>query len=38
MKTPRPLLTILFLLIASTVFAADAKRPNVVVLLADDQG
>ncbi|MEO6751692.1 MAG: arylsulfatase, partial [Chthoniobacteraceae bacterium] len=32
----RPLL--LLLLAASTAFAADSKRPNVVVLLADDQG
>jgi arylsulfatase A-like enzyme len=32
----RPLLALL--LAVSTIFAADAKRPNVVVLLADDQG
>ncbi len=38
MKMPRPFLAILLLLIASAASAADAKHPNVVVLLADDQG
>ena len=38
MKTLRSLLTLLLFLTSPATFAADAKRPNVVVLLADDQG
>ena len=38
MKTLHHLIAILLSLIAPAAFAADAKRPNVVVLLADDQG
>ncbi len=38
MKTPRPLLALLFLLASTLAHAAAAKKPNVVVMLADDQG
>ena len=38
MNTLPRILAILLFLAASAVFAAEAKRPNVVVLLADDQG
>ncbi len=38
MKKLRTFLAILLFLGASAAIAADAKRPNVVVLLADDQG